>query len=118
MPEKRYGLSMNNKWGNLKQIISQIAIYFTPVSWGMMFLTAWHTTIQPYLMEIGIGVPTWAAIISVIITVIIVGVVEWRYSMPSYFKSYNKALYTEDSPVMVKLQEIEKRLNERERITL
>lgn len=102
-------------WGNLKQVVVQLAIYFSPVSWGMMWLTAWHTTISPQLREWGYDIPLWMVVVGGFLTVVIVGFIEYRYSLPSYFASYNKQMYTEDSPVMVKLKRIEELLEDKAR---
>jgi hypothetical protein len=85
-------------------------IYFTPISWGMMFLTTWHTTVNPTLEAWGLHVPTWLAVLIGASVVIITGVLEWKYSMPSYFRSLNKQVYKEDNPVIERLKRIEQTL--------
>ena len=100
-------------WGNLKQVVVQLAIYFSPISWGMMCLTAWHTTISPQLRDWGYDIPIWIVVVVGLLTVIIVGFIEYRYSLPSYFASYNKQMYTANSPVMMELAEIKKLLKEK-----
>ena len=102
-------------WGNLKLVIVQLAIYFTPVSWGMMFLTFWHTTASPQLREWGYDIPTWAVVLVGVCTAVVAGFIEYRYSTPSYYASQNKLMYNDKSPVMQRLEKIERLLEDKAR---
>jgi hypothetical protein len=77
-----------------------------------MFLTTWHTTISPTLEAWGLYIPIWLAALSGIAIVIAAGFLEWKYSMPSYYKSQNTLVYKKDNPAMKALEEIKIELEE------
>ncbi len=84
-----------------------------------MFLTTWHTTISPMLEGRGLYIPLWLAVLFGVIIVVSTGILEWRYSMPSYYRSLNKQTYKYDNPVIERLERIEqalKRLEEKKKL--
>lgn len=97
-------------WGNLKQVISQLSIYATPITLVMSSITAWKVQIYPYLTEFGYDFHLWEFLLVLLFGLLIGGYVEWRYSVPSFFRAWTHSFYTEDNPLRQDIRNIQERL--------
>ena len=101
----------DKKWlilGNFKQVISQISIYFSVYSMIATSLILWHTTIQPWLLGHKLVISIWWFILLLTVVFIAIGILEWKKSLPGFFKSWTQQFYTEDNPLRQDLEQIKK----------
>lgn len=99
-------------WGKIKQVLSQMGIYFSVISIAGVLVTAWHTSIQPILLERGITPSGWLILPLLGIPLIVLAVVEWRKGTDGYFRSFEKMFYTKDSDMRKDIEALKKAVNE------
>lgn len=93
-------------WGKVKQVLSQLGIYFAGVSMVGIAMTAWHTTISPILVSYGITPSIWWLILGIGIPFLVLGAIEWTKGTPGFFKSFAQLFYTDDSPMKKDTKEL------------
>ena len=84
-------------WGKIKQVLSQLGIYFSVISIVSVLVTAWHTSVQPILLEYNISISGWLIVPLFGIPLVVLAIVEWRKGTDGYFRSFEKMFYTKNS---------------------
>jgi hypothetical protein len=84
----------------------------------MSSITAWKVQIYPYLTEFGYDFHLWEFLLILLVGLLIGGYVEWRYSVPSFFRAWTNSFYTPDNPLRQDIKNIQERLRAIEEINL
>lgn len=87
-----------------------MAIYATPITLIMSSITAWRVQIYPYLAEYGYDFHLWEFLLFIMVGFLIGGFLEWKFSVPSFFRAWTHSFYTEDNPLRQDIEEIKERL--------
>ena len=103
-------------FGKVKQVLSQLSLYFAGVSMLGILITAWHTTISPILVSCGITPSPWWLIFGLGAPFLVLGVMEWMKGTPGYFNSFMKLFYTKDSELKKDIDELKKEMKEIKKI--
>ena len=99
-------------WGKIKQVLSQMGIYFSVISITGILVTAWHTSVQPILLEYNIAFSGWLIIPLFGIPLAVLAIVEWRKGTDGYFRSFEKMFYTKDSDMRKDIEALKKAVDE------
>jgi len=92
--------------GKVKQVLTQLGIYFSVISMLGIAVTAWHTTISPILVSYGIvPSPLWL-IFGITVPFVVLGVMEWKKGMSGFYRSFAKMFYTSDSELKMDISEL------------
>ena len=93
-------------WGKVKQVLTQLGIYFSVLSMTGIAITAWHTTISPILESHGVTPKLWWPIIILGIPFIILCIFEWKKGMLGFYNSFAKMFYTRDSELRKDIEDL------------
>ena len=108
-----------NLWtvvGNAKQVVNQISIYFSVYSMLATSLILWHTTLNPILTVRGITISIWWFVLLLAVIFTTLAVIEWKRSMPGFFRSWIQQFYTKDNPLRQSMERQEEKLDRLEKM--
>lgn len=91
-------------WGTLKLLYQHVGMYFTAANMLISLSTLYIVSTQ---YDINLIIP--AIIVSVVL--VCMGVImEWKYSMPSWYAANNKQAWEHGSPIKAKLEDQDKEI--------
>lgn len=99
-------------WGHFKQIVSQLSIYFSVYSMIATSMILWRTVIKPVLVEYQLDISVVWFILVLVVLSVIGGLIEWKRSMPGFFRSWTQQFYTPDNPLRQDIEELKKELRD------
>jgi len=99
-------------WGKVKQVFSQLSIYFSVLSMIGIAVTAWHTTISPILESYNITPPTWLILTALGVLFIALWLFEWKKGINGFYRSFTQLFYTEDSQLKKDIVELRREILE------
>ncbi len=102
--------------GGLKELLARVTFYISILNFLMIIATTYYTTVRHVY-----DIPFWLFFLILAAIVFVAMIVEYTIVMPSQIAFLNWQAYTHDNPirkdlerVMSKLEEIEKKLGEKE----
>lgn len=84
---------VGNTWGYMVQTASQAAIVVTVVNFFMLAGTFFVTAVSPFLTERGVDMPFWLFLVILIAPLAVVGVLLFKFAVPSFFSAFNDQFY-------------------------
>jgi hypothetical protein len=99
-------------WGLFKLLGQNITSYVQYINMVLIALTAYATTISPYLHEHGIAIPIWAFGVVILTVLIIAFVFEWAVSFPSFFSVWNSQWWNHNNPMKAEVEKLHKEIAE------
>lgn len=99
-------------WGALKNLATQMAAYANMLSLALIAITAFHTTISPYLRSSrNIDMALWQFLLLIAVALMLVGLFEYKVSLPSFFSFWNSQFYSHGNQLRVDIEELKKKLD-------
>lgn len=92
--------NVGNWWGGFKQVATQLSLYYQVLVLALILPTAYTTTLAPWLHEHNISIPFWVFAASAVGLLVVVGIAEYKLSLPSYFSFWNQQYYRHDNPLV------------------
>jgi hypothetical protein len=112
---------MNNKllkqtnvgtwWGAFRNLGSYITFYLTFVNFFLL-LMSWYVLINPELVKRGIAIPLFVFMLISIVGMVVVMVLEHKYTVPSFFTYWNQQWYQHGNLLKERLDVRDKEINE------
>jgi len=100
--------NIGNQWGYVAQISSQAQIFISLTSLFLIAVTAYNTTISPWLIEKGMDIPFWVFLLAMVLGLFIMGLLLYKYAVPSFFSAFNDQFYKHGSQLHDDIEEIKK----------
>jgi hypothetical protein len=95
-------------WGYLVQVASQTSILVSVVNLCLIAVTAYSTTISPWLLERGMIIPFWFFVAGLSMLILVMALVLYKFAVPSYFNAFNEQFYKHDNPLRDDIELIKK----------
>lgn len=90
-------------------------MYITILNLVLLTVTAYGTTIAPWLQGKGLHLPFVLFLGVIFLGVVFVFAFEYKVSMPSIFSFWNDQWWKFDNPIRVKMEKLDKRLKKIEK---
>ena len=100
--------NLGNSWGYIAQTASQAGVFITGINFFMLAATFFATAFSPYLAERGIVIPFWIFLSLLIIPIVSVGFIMFKYAVPSFFSAFNDQFYKHGSDLKKDMDELKK----------
>jgi len=97
--------------GLLKIIIGGLSPYISWLSFALVGVMSFYTTINPLLAAYGITLPFWAFCLILFLIIAAAGMVEWVFMMPSYFKASNHQAWDAGGPLQENIAHMQEELD-------
>jgi len=98
-------------WGRIKQIMAQLSLYVAVLNLFMLAPTAYHTTLKQWFVIKGYEIPFWMFMVGILILLLIISLIEHKYSIPSFFKHWNEQFYSHGNQLRSDIEEQNKKLD-------
>jgi len=96
-------------WGAFRNLSTYLSFYLTAGTFVFSMVTAYATTLAPWLREQGLNIPFWMFFLVVSLGGIGLLLFEHFVTMPGYFGYWNKNWYEHDNPMRADIEKIAKR---------
>jgi len=101
---------IGNWWGAFKNVAAGSSMYVTIINLVLLAVTAYGTTIAPWLQGKGLNV-TFAAFFGILLVIVLViFAFEYKASIPSQFSFWNDQWWRHNNPIKKKMDKMDKRL--------
>ena len=91
--------------GGAKELVMRTMFYITAINFLLIAVTAYHTTLRPYL-----PISFWGFLAFLVVVVIIAMVIEYKIILPSSIAFLNAQVYKHRNPLVDDILEIKKKL--------
>ena len=98
-------------WGGIKFVSSQVSLYVTVLNLVLLTITAYYTSISPWLHGRAIAIPFWVFILSIVALLAVVMVIEYKMSLPSFFSFWNSQFYQHGNELRTDIEALQKGIN-------
>ena len=95
-------------WGYTAQVASQLAIFITVINLFMLAATFYKTTLSVWLTDAGIYVSFWIFMLVLIVGLMVVALLLYKYAIPSFFSAFNDQFYKHGNLLRQDMEEIKK----------
>jgi hypothetical protein len=94
-------------WGKLKITGGLIGLYIQAFNFVLLTITA-YPVIMDWFYKKDIIVPFWLFEMVIFVGVGLILFVEYKFSLPGYYRASNEQVWRNDNPIRVELEEIRK----------
>lgn len=102
--------NIGNWWGAFKNVAAGATMYITIINLLLLTVTAYGTTIAPWMQGKGLNIPFVAFLGIMFLGVMLVFAFEYKVSMPSLFSFWNDQWWKHDNPIRRRMDKMDKRL--------
>ena len=103
----KYGKSLGTWWGKLKITAGMISLYITGFNFILLTVTA-YPVITDWLHDKNVVIPFWQFESVVILAVCILLFLEYKFSLPGYYRASNEQTWRNDNPIKVEILALRK----------
>lgn len=100
--------SVGKTWGYTAQVASQVAIFITVINLLMLAATFYETTLSVWMADAGIYVPFWIFMLVLIVGLMVVALLLYKYAIPSFFSAFNDQFYKHGNLLRQDMEDIKK----------
>ena len=93
--------------GMLKIILGNLSPYANWMSLVLVGVMSFYTTISPIFTNWGLPLPFWAFCSILAVALVLMGLLEWTFMMPSFYKANNQQVWDAGGPMQDKIAEME-----------
>ena len=108
--------NIGNWWGGFKNVASSATIYITALNLILLAVTAYGTTIAPWMWRKGISMPFVVFLGIILLGILLVFAFEYKLSIPSIYSFWNEQWWRHDNPMRRKIEDMDKRMKKMEKI--
>lgn len=94
-------------WGKLKITAGLIGLYIQGFNFVLLTITAYPVIVE-WLHQRNIIIPFWLFELIIFIGVTIILYIEYRFSLPGYYRASNEQVWRNDNPIRIELEAIRK----------
>ena len=105
---RQYGIG--NWWGAFKNVAAGSSMYVTIINLVLIAVTAYGTTIAPWLQGQGLNIPFITFFGVLFMIVLIIFAFEYKLSIPSQFSFWNDQWWRHNNPIKRKMDKMDKKL--------
>jgi len=98
-------------WGMFKNLGQHVTFYVTGMVLMFSAMTAYSTTIFPYLSGKGVNLPFWAFAVTMVALLGVMMLFEYKVTLPSFFTFWNEQWWSHNNPLRAEMAEVNKRLD-------
>lgn len=102
--KKQYNIG--SWWGSFKLLGQHVSSYVQFVNLGLLVITAYYTSISPYLHSVGINIPFIPFILIVVAGLLILFFLEYKLSFPSFFGVWNEQWWSHNNPMKNEVEKL------------
>lgn len=97
--------SLGTFWGKLKITGGLIGLYITAINFILLTITA-YPVISEWLHAKNILIPFWQFEVLVVLAICLVLFLEYKFSLPGYYRASNEQVWRNDNPIRIELEAI------------
>jgi len=95
-------------FGMGKIVIGQVSPYINWISFGLVGLMSYYTTVSPIFVGWGIQLPFWVFILGLFLIAASIVFVEWMFLLQSYFGASNVQSWESENPQRELMEKMER----------
>lgn len=95
-------------WGYIAQVASQVSILIAVVNLLLIAVTAYNTTLFPWLKIHGLSLPFWLFLTMLFVFMLISSLFLYKFAVPSFFSAFNDQFYKHDNPMRKDIDELKR----------
>ena len=95
-------------FGMGKIVIGQVSPYINWISFGLVGLMSYYTTVSPIFVSWGIQLPFWVFILGLFMIAAAIVSIEWMFLLQSYFGASNVQSWESENPQRELMEKMER----------
>jgi len=89
--------NIGKQWGMFAQTMGQLAIFVSAINFLLIAITAYNTTLSVWFVNWGIHIQLWMFLCVVIVLLLVIFVLLYKFALPSYYSVFNEQFYQHDN---------------------
>ena len=103
--------NIGQHWGIFTQTASQLSIFVAMINLLLLITTAYNTTLSKWFEIYGIPLSFWTFMGLIILLLVIVAALLYKFALPSFFSVLNEQAYKHDNPIRADIEQVQKTLD-------